>query len=80
MNTVVTVEYDKDDNRIYAWVEKNGEFVRDFASNEELDKFIQGATVISSGRWDGETSTKLCPEYNGNSCTSGGANEVYEVR
>lgn len=75
----LTVEFDRDGNRIYAWLETNGgEVIQDFDTDAELDSLIaQSELIDANGRWDGETSTKLCPEYEGRACTTGGTQEIY---
>ena len=76
----LTVEFD-DDERIYAYLESiEGEFVRDFDFREiaDLDNLINQSELIEAhGRWAGETSTKLCPAYDGRACTTGGRREIY---
>ena len=77
----LTVEFDDDDERIYAYLESiEGEFVRDFDFHDiaDMDNLINQSELLEAhGRWDGETSTKLCPAYEGRACTTGGHREIY---
>ena len=75
----LTVEFDRDGERVYAYLEdSDNEFVRDFDNLAELDSLIaQSELIDEQGRWDGETSTKLNPAYEGRACTTGGRQEIY---
>ena len=83
-NYTLTVEFDRYEERIYAYLESQiegeYEFVRDFGFNEiaDMDNLINQSELLEAhGRWDGETSTKLCPAYEGRACTTGGHREIY---
>lgn len=75
----LTIEYDKDNNRVYAYLSNDYEIICDFDNSIEVDNLLNYSELLYINRWDGATSTPLCPEYNGKPCTTGGRKEVYSV-
>lgn len=73
---VLTVEYDRDGDAVYAWVEaETGEIVRDIKRKSDLTKAERKYSyLIDSGRWDGETSGAI---QGCHACHTGGAVERY---
>lgn len=77
---VITVEYDNDGEMVYAFEEDvNGDFVKDFTKRSDVTRRIKNMILLESGRWDGETSSRLCKAYQGRACTGGGDVEKYAI-
>ena len=79
-NYELTIEYDRDGNRVYATLldYKGYPAGHKFElTNEIVDELLTLATLQQEGRCDGETATTLCPDYEGRSCTTGGARVEY---
>lgn len=87
-NYELAIEYDRDGNRVYATLldfkgypacyrDHVGKGQTFQLTTEIVDELLTLATLQEEGRWDGETATTLCPDYEGRSCTTGGAQVIY---
>ena len=72
------VEYDRDGVLLNACREIDGEWAMTFQTRQGAMRAINSKSIadVQVGRWDGQTSARLAGYE---SCTTGGAYEIYEV-
>ena len=76
---ILRIEYDYGDEILNAEIER-GDTIEIVESLDQLDRLLRHAVWIESGRWDGETSTRLCPDYEGSAATRGGKVELWRIK
>lgn len=76
---ILRIEYDYDDDVLNAEIER-GDTIEIVESLDQLDQLLRHAVWIESGRRDGETSTRLCPDYEGSAATRGGKVELWRIK